>query len=136
MEKIKQLLDISFVRYALIGGVNTVISFILFRLILCIIHEGAFQNIVSFVLAQFTGIVVSYMLNSMLTFKRKLSIKGFFAFAGPLAFLQLVVGAGGMHLFSSVGMNANLAFVILTGMNVVLGYLLTRISLNKFTEEA
>ncbi|MGL4662261.1 MAG: GtrA family protein [Culicoidibacterales bacterium] len=130
-----KLLEHQFVRYALIGGINTVISFILFRVVLWVIKDGIVQNIIAFVIAQFVGILVSYILNSLLTFKHKLSIKGFFAFAGPLVGLQLVVGAGGMHILSSLKVNANVSFVILTGVNVVLGFLLTKLSLSIFADK-
>lgn len=133
---VNKLLENQFVRYVLIGVVNTVVSFILFRVILFMMKDGIVQNIIAFVIAQFVGILVSYILNSVLTFKRKLSVKGFFAFAGPLVGLQLIVGAGGMHILSSMGVNANLSFIILTGVNVVLGFILTKISLNIFTDKA
>lgn len=133
---VNKLLENQFVRYVLIGVVNTVVSFILFRVILFMMKDGIVQNIIAFVIAQFVGILVSYILNSVLTFKRKLSVKGFFAFAGPLVGLQLVVGAGGMHILSSMGVNANLSFIILTGVNVVLGFILTKISLSIFTDKA
>lgn len=133
---VNKLLENQFVRYVLIGVVNTVVSFILFRVILFMMKDGIVQNIIAFVIAQFVGILVSYILNSVLTFKRKLSVKGFFAFAGLLVGLQLVVGAGGMHILSSMGVNANLSFIILTGVNVVLGFILTKISLNIFTDKA
>lgn len=133
---VNKLLENQFVRYVLIGVVNTVVSFILFRVILFMMKDGIVQNIIAFVIAQFVGILVSYILNSVLTFKRKLSVKGFFAFAGPLVGLQLIVGAGGMHILSSMGVNANLSFIILTGVNVVLGFILTKISLSIFTDKA
>lgn len=133
---IQKLLANQFVRYAIIGGINTGVSFIIFKSLLFLFGDEAIRKSISFVIAQFCGIVISYLLNSTLTFKRKLSLKGFIAFAGPLVGLQFIISGGGMYVLSSLGVNDNIAFIILTGINVVLGYLLTKISLSLFAEKA
>lgn len=132
----KSLLANQFVRYLIIGGLNTVISYIIFKGLESVFWKTTIFTSIAYIIAQFSGILVSYVLNSTLTFKRKLSVKGFLAFAGPLVFLQLVVSGGGMYWFLNQGMNKDLAFVILTGINVILGFLLTKISLNIFTDKA
>lgn len=137
MKLVKQITDIPFVRYLIIGGINTVVSLIVFNAFLFILqNDHSITRTIVMVPAQFTGILVSYILNSMLTFKRKLSIKGFIAFAGPLAMLQLVVGVGGMYVLSLQGLDKNISFILITMINVVLGYTITKMTLNKFTEEA
>lgn len=137
VKQIKRLFAISFVRYLIIGGINTVVSLIVFNLLLFVVqNESNIVRTVMMIPAQFIGILVSYLLNSVLTFKRKLSVKGFFAFAGPLAFLQLVVGSGGMFVLSHQGLDKNISFILITIINVVLGYTLTKMSLKRFTEEA
>lgn len=133
---IQKLLANQFVRYVIIGGINTIVSFVLFKLFLFLLGDETLRKSIGFVIAQFFGIVVSYLLNSTLTFKRKLSLKGFIAFAGPLVGLQFIVSGGGMYVLSNLGVNSNVAFVILTGINVILGYLLAKVSLNIFTEKA
>lgn len=132
----KQILAISFVRYLIIGGINTLVSLVIFNVLLLFYKDDQLTRMIMVIPAQFTGIGVSYILNSALTFKRKLSIKGFFAFAGPLAFLQLVVGSGGMFVLSTQGVDKNVSFILITIVNVILGYVLTKTALNRFTEEA
>lgn len=134
---LKGIFENQFVRYIIIGGINTVVSMIVFNLLLILVRNDSTEmRAIMMVPAQFTGILVSYLLNSIFNFKRKLSIQGFIAFGGPLAILQIVFGLGGMYVLSNLGMDRNVAFVIITAINVVLGYTITKFLLNKFTEEA
>lgn len=134
---IQKLLASQFIRYIMIGGINTIISLVVFNVLLFIVHDNSdMMKAIMMIPSQFTGILVSYILNSTLNFKRKLSIQGFIAFGGPLAILQLVVGSGGMYQLSVLGMEKNVAYVLITGLNIVLGYTITKFLLSKFTEEA
>lgn len=135
-EKLTKLFKIEFVRYLLVGGLNTVVGFLSFRFFVYALTQN-FQspdniNAVSAVLGQFLGIIFSYVLNSKFTFKKRLSISGFIAFAGPLLLLQLIVMGGGMKiLLQYLQWNENIVFILLTGVNVILGFLIARFALKK-----
>lgn len=71
---------LEFVRFLLIGGTCTLITYLIYLALLSI-----FNYQFAYTLAYIIGIVLSYLLNSLITFKQKASLKRFLAY--PLVYV-------------------------------------------------
>ncbi|HET7834015.1 MAG TPA: GtrA family protein [Gallionella sp.] len=69
-----------FVRFLLVGAVNTATSYLLYLLLLVLL-----PYLLAYSLAYCIGIVISYFLNVRFVFRRKASLAGFIAF--PLVYV-------------------------------------------------
>lgn len=76
MSKIKtRFMNKEFLLFLVIGGVNTFSG-----MVLALIYNRLFNPNISFVLGYSSGLVVSYVLNSLVTFKERLHIVKFVKF--------------------------------------------------------
>lgn len=77
IEKIKStFINKEFILFIIIGVINTFNG-----VIFSFVYSGLFNENLAFVLGYFSGLVVSYILNSYITFKEKLSCTKFLKFA-------------------------------------------------------
>lgn len=68
----KDFFSLQFLTYAIVGTVNTVNG-----IILALIYSNFFDENLSFIFGYITGLLFSYILNSIVTFKQSLSFKKF-----------------------------------------------------------
>lgn len=69
---LKDFFSLQFLTYAIVGTVNTVNG-----IILALIYSNFFDENLSFIFGYITGLLFSYILNSIVTFKQSLSFKKF-----------------------------------------------------------
>ena len=67
---LKDFFSLQFLTYAIVGTVNTVNG-----IILALIYSNFFDENLSFIFGYITGLLFSYILNSIVTFKQSLSFK-------------------------------------------------------------
>lgn len=79
MKQIEKLVNLfwnkEFILFILVGGINSVVA-----IILSYIYSLLFSEVLSFILGYITGTLVSYILNSYITFQAQLSIKKYMKF--------------------------------------------------------
>lgn len=90
MSKIKRLfLNKEFIFFIIIGGINTING-----VIFSYIYSNLLNENLAFILGYISGLIISYLLNSFITFKEKLSFVKFIKFGGsyvPNFIIQNVV---------------------------------------------
>lgn len=69
---LKNFFSFQFLTYAIVGTVNTVNG-----IILALIYSSFFDENLSFIFGYITGLLFSYILNSIVTFKQSLSFRKF-----------------------------------------------------------
>ncbi len=84
-----------FVRFLLVGAVNTATSYLLYLLLLVLL-----PYLFAYSLAYCIGIVISYFLNVRFVFRQRANLRGFFAF--PLVYV-IQYGLGVLILWLLVG---------------------------------
>lgn len=85
--KIK-LFIIQFIRYCLIGVVNTLVSYAVFYSSTVLFKSQA----ISFFFSTFIGALCSYLLNSRLNFKYNISIKRYLLFIAFMVLMSYFIG--------------------------------------------
>lgn len=112
--------------YAFFGVINTLISYVTYVTLLLY-----FPYSLSYTVAYTLGIFISYLLNTYLTFKTKVSIKK--ATMYPLVYLlQYLVGIVAIHFFVKI-MNApeRFAIILVVLITFPVGFLLSKKILTK-----
>ncbi len=93
MKQVEKLVNLfwnkEFILFIIIGGINSVIA-----IILSYIYSLLFSDVISFILGYITGTLISYILNSCITFQAQISIKKYMKFIAsciPNFIIQLLI---------------------------------------------
>ncbi len=115
-----------FLRFLLVGAVNTVSSYLLYLLLLAF-----FPYLIAYTLAYCIGIVISYFLNVRFVFRRQVSLASFLAF--PVVYLiQYCLGALILWLLvDSAGIAPEFAMAGVIAITVPITFLTSRFVLRK-----
>jgi putative flippase GtrA len=85
-----------FTRFIFWGGVNTLLGYLLYALLLLFL-----QYLVAYTITYLTGILISYYLNSRFVFRREVGLRK--AVQYPLVYLvQYLLGTGALYLLVQV----------------------------------
>lgn len=110
-----------FIRFLLVGSINTVSTYIIYLLALWISTSAILAYNISYML----GIGISYCLNLKITFKKKHSLIKMLSF--PLVYVvQYVVGLIALKFFLSWGINAELAGLFIIPIIVPITFIFSR----------
>lgn len=115
-----------FFRFLVVGGANTVSTYLLFLLLLAF-----FPYLIAYSLAYCVGVVVSYFLNSYFVFRRPFSLATFLAF--PVVYV-VQYGLGALILWLLVdraGVAPQLAMAGSIGLTIPVTFLMSRFVLRK-----
>lgn len=115
-----------FLRFLLVGAVNTLSSYLIYFLLL-----AACPYLLAYTLAYCLGIVISYFLNVRFVFKRDVSLASFLAF--PLVYL-LQYGLGALALWvlvGRIGLSPELAMVGVILITIPVTFLASRLVLGR-----
>lgn len=113
---------IKFIKFSLVGVINTLVSIVLFNIFLWMNMNYIIANIISYCI----GILNSYALNSKWSFKSEYSKKTFLKFAGVNVII-LVLNTCILTLGVNVlGLSPTLGQIIATGLGVVIGFILNK----------
>lgn len=115
-----------FARFLLVGGANTLSTYLLFLLLLAF-----FPYLIAYSLAYCVGVVVSYFLNLYCVFRRPFSLATFLAF--PVVYVvQYSLGALILWLLvDHAGVAPQLAMAGAIGLTIPLTFLMSRFVLRK-----
>lgn len=114
-----KLLNYHLVKYFLVGGTNTIINLLLYFVLLKLSVNYLIANVLCFIV----GVLLGYILNTLLVFKQKLIFKSLLKYSTVYLFslsLNVVILFSLVHF---LGMNKMLAQVITTGLVTVVNYL-------------
>ncbi|MFC3902967.1 GtrA family protein [Acinetobacter marinus] len=109
---------IFFIRYFLIGVLNTLIHWLVFFAFYCFMSSQAFCNFMGFSVACF----FSYVLNSIFNFKAKMRFKKFIIFYFMLGTISLLVG----FFADRVELTPLLTLVITSAISFFFGFFLSK----------
>ena len=113
-----------FPRFLLVGGFNTVMSYIIYRILLLIL-----PYMLAYTIAYACGIVISYFLNAMFVFRTQPNFKDFVKFPAIYIF-QYFFGAVLLQVVVSFGLTSKEAGMLLViFLSIPITFLLTRILL-------
>ena len=125
MELIKRIKNIflnkEFIFFILIGVVNTFNG-----VIFSYIYSNIFNENLAFVLGYISGLVISYILNSFITFKDKLSFKKFIKFAIsyiPNFIIQNIVV---ILVFNVLGLHKLIAYMLAAIIGIPVTFILLK----------
>lgn len=111
-------MPMEFARFLVVGGANTLVSYLFYLAVLWLGDSPLLAYNFSYAL----GIVVSYFLSLKVAFRRKHTTKKMLLF--PLAYaVQYAVGFGGLKIFLSFGMPAELAGLLIIPLTVPVTFL-------------
>lgn len=110
-----------FIKFACIGGLNTLLTYALYYVLSFYL---SFQ--ISFLISYVAGIAVSYVLNSLLVFKKRASLKGVFLY--PFVYvIQYGISALLLHVIIITNViSPKLAPLIITILLLPLTYVLSK----------
>ena len=122
MNKIQQLWNKDIIRFLFVGGVNSILGFVYYSVLLQFMSYG-YALTVGYIF----GIVTSYLLNSWIVFRVSLMWHKFLQF--PIVYLiQYVVNLGVTALcVEFFGIDERLAFIIAIAFIVPLTYTISRL---------
>lgn len=128
----RNILQKEIIRYLIVGGLNTVVTYVLYLLILNV------SNItIAYTTSYILGILISYFLNVIFVFKTKVSIKKFFQF--PLVYVvQYFLNTFFLIiLVKNLNVNEKLAPLIILIISIPITFILTKVILGnrKFKEK-
>ncbi|HXU93892.1 MAG TPA: GtrA family protein [Gallionella sp.] len=115
-----------FFRFLLVGGANTVSSYLLYLLLL-----GFFPYLIAYSLAYCIGIVISYFLNVRFVFRQRVSLQSFLAF--PVVYL-IQYGLGALVLWllvDNAGVSPALAMAGVIAATIPVTFLTSRFVLRR-----
>lgn len=117
---------IEFVRFFFVGGVCTLLTYLLYLLLLIWLNYQ-----VAYTLAYLVGVVLSYFLNSFVTFKQKTSVKQFLTF--PIVYIvQYIFGVLLLSIFVTyLNISKVLAPIIVIAVSLPLTFVLSRLVIVK-----
>ena len=125
MELIKRIKNIflnkEFIFFILIGVVNTFNG-----VIFSYIYSNIFNENLAFVLGYISGLIISYILNSFITFKDKLSFKKFIKFAIsyiPNFIIQNIVV---ILVFNVLGLHKLIAYMLAAIIGIPVTFILLK----------
>jgi putative flippase GtrA len=115
------LLDKRFISFVLCGGLNTVVTYLLYLLLASVMHYQ-----VAYLIAYTSGIALAYMLNLHLVFNEQSSFRKVVCY--PLIYLtQYLLGAGLLYLFvSMLGLSNALAPLLVIVMLLPVSYFMNK----------
>src|SRR5688500_18400095 len=110
-----------FIRFILSGLVNTATSYAIYYLLLLVV---SYQ--VAFFASSLLGIIISYYINTIFTFKEKIQLSKLMQY--PLVYIvQYITGAIGLWFFvEKLGCNRYVIPIVITIMNIPLTFLMSR----------
>lgn len=116
-----KLVDAEFIRFVILGVVNTVLTNGLYTLLLFVLPYS-----VSYTVSYIAGIVLSYFLNSVFVFKRPMELKKALQF--PIVYIvQYLIGLGLMYiLIEWLGVNEVLAPWLIVLLTLPITFLMSR----------
>jgi putative flippase GtrA len=123
-----KFINLEFNRFILIGGINTVLTYFIYVFFLFFVAYSA-----AYTLSYFSGIFISYYLNSRFVFKEKLSLKK--AFQYPVVyFVQYLLGLLLLHfLVRFLNISELIAPLFIVIITIPVTYLLSRFIIKKNT---
>lgn len=107
-----------FISYCAIGVINTATHYAVFYFTLTLITLQSIANTLGFCF----GLIVSFFLNSKITFKKKVSFIRFLKLGLTSGFVALLFGAMGDIL----SLHPNLTFIVYVIVNPIIGFLLAK----------
>lgn len=115
-----------FARFLIVGGANTLSTYLLFLLLLAF-----FPYLLAYSLAYCVGVVISYFLNARFVFRRRISLATFLAF--PLVYVvQYSLGALILWvLVEHARVAPQLAMAGAIGLTIPVTFLMSRFVLRK-----
>lgn len=112
------------IRFLLVGGFNTISSYLIYVLLLQFFHY-AIAYTASFILS----IMISYFLNAQFVFRVKHSWRKFFTFPS-VYFVQYFLGLGLLHVFiANFHVNALIAPLLVVSITFPISFILSRVIL-------
>ena len=115
-----------FIRYVVIGGVNTCISYCIYFVLLIF-----FPYLIAFSAAYFLGVITAYYLNTVIVFKSCISLKKFLSF--PIVYIvQYTFNIFFLYIFvEGMSIDAKLAPIFGIIITMPITYLLSKYILQK-----
>lgn len=108
----------NFIKYILIGILNTLLHWVVFYLLIYFEFKQSFSNLIGF----FISVTFSYCANSYLNFKSSMSLKKYFLFVVGMGAIVFFIGFMGDH-FSIFPL---IILVVTSGSSLILGFLFSK----------
>lgn len=111
----------SFSRFVVGGGINTLVTYVLFLLLAGLMHHA-----IAYTLSYAFGVLLSYLINALYVFKAGLNRREALQF--PIAYaVQYVFGLVLLSLLVDIaGVSRPTAMLVVIGAGVVLSFFLTK----------
>ncbi len=108
----------TFLRYFLVGIFNTLVHWGVFYVVLSLGYKQSIANIMGFAVA----VIVSYILNSLFTFKQAIKGKKFILFTSFMGVMSFTSG----YVADTFSIVPLITLVFTSGFSLVLGYLFSK----------
>ena len=109
---------VEFVRYGLVGVVNTAVHAAVFFSLVALGAAQSVGNLVAFLVA----VTVSFFANARFTFKQRPTVAKFFKMTAVMALLSFASGAAG----DALAVHPGVTFIVYCAVSYVAGFLLSR----------
>lgn len=130
LEKIKQqFVNKQFLTFVVIGIINTFVG-----TLFSILYSNILQPNLAFIFGYITGTIVSYILNSIFTFKENLNIKKYFKFFISVIPNFLIQNICVLIFFNVLKFNKMIAFVIAAIIGIPVTFLILKLYTFKKTK--
>ena len=121
-DKAKKLVELGC--FCLVGGINTLVDMGIFSLIYYVVLSGNPDLFyIPFAIGYLCGVVCSFVLNKVFTFRDEGSTKTQWAPFLAVNLISLGAGQGGMALLGMVGINGILAKIITVPVTLAINYI-------------
>lgn len=107
-----------FLRYAVTGGLNTAVHWMIFVLLVWLGNPQSISNLCAFLVA----VTLSFFLNAQWTFKTRTSIKGYVVMVLTMGTLSFVLGA----VADALSLHPIVTMVGFSAVSLVIGYLIAK----------
>lgn len=123
LEKIKQqFVNKQFLTFVVIGIINTFVG-----TLFSILYSNILQPNLAFIFGYITGTIVSYILNSIFTFKENLNIKKYFKFFVSVIPNFLIQNLCVLIFFNTLNFNKMYAFIIAAIIGIPVTFLILKL---------
>lgn len=124
------MLKNKFVRFLIVGCVNTLVSYVIFSVLIYLVHyDFAYAGSYAF------GILISYVLNGKWTFSKSIGFKGILTY--PLVYI-VQFSTGWLVLkycIETLNFTENQAYILSTIISIPIGFLASKIYFKSFNEK-